>query len=113
MHELSITQSMLDLVLGEAGKAKAKRVGKINLVIGKMTGIVDDCVRFYFDLLSKGTLAEGATLVFKMIPTTARCRNCNKNFELEEFDWTCPHCHGNNMEIIAGKELLVESIEVE
>ena len=113
MHELSITQSMLDLVLGEAGKAKAKKVGKINLVIGKMTGIVDDCVRFYFDFLSKGTPAEGAALIFKMIPTTARCRDCNKNFELREFDWTCPHCHGNNMEIVAGKELFVESIEVE
>jgi hydrogenase nickel incorporation protein HypA/HybF len=113
MHELSITQSMLDLVLGEAEKAEAKSVAKINLVIGEMTGVVGQCVQFYFDFLSKGTAAQGAALAFKVVPTTAKCRKCGKNFELREFDWTCPHCQSNNMEIIAGKELFVESIEVE
>jgi len=113
MHELAITQSMLNLVLGQAEQAKAKRVGKINLVIGEMTGVVGDCVRFYFDLLSKGTPADGATLSFKAVPTQARCRGCGKLFEVREFDWTCPRCNGNNIEIVAGKELFVESIEVE
>ncbi len=113
MHELAITQSMLDLVLKQAGEAKAEKVGKINLVLGEMTGVVGRCVQFYFDFLSKGTPAEGAALDFKVIPTTARCRDCAKEFELGEFDWTCPHCQSNNMEIIGGKELFVESIEVE
>ena len=113
MHELAITQSMLNLVLEQAEKAGAKEVGKINLVIGEMTGVVDECVQFYFDFLSKGTLADGATLSFSVVPTTARCRGCGKLFEVREFDWTCPHCRGNNIEIVAGKELFVESIEVE
>ncbi len=113
MHELAITQSMLDLVLGEAEKAEAKSVAKINLVIGEMTGVVDRAVQFYFDFLSKGTTAQGAALSFRVIPTTARCRQCGKDFELGEFNWTCPYCQSNNMEIIAGKELFVESIEVE
>lgn len=113
MHELAITQSMLDLVLEQAEEAGAKEVGKINLVIGEMTGVVGQSVQFYFDFLSKGTAAEGASLAFKVIPTTARCRNCHKEFKLGEFDWTCPYCRSNNMEIVAGKELFVESIEVE
>ena len=113
MHELAITQSMLDLVLEQAEKAGAKEVGRINLVVGKMCGFVEECVQFYFDFLSKGTLAEGATLSFTMVPTMAQCRGCNKPFELKEFDWTCPYCHGSSIEIIAGKELFVESIEVE
>jgi hydrogenase nickel incorporation protein HypA/HybF len=113
MHELSITQSMLNLVLEQAEKAKAKRVGKIRLVIGEMTGVVSECVQFYFDFLSKGTAAEGAALAIKAVPTQAKCRDCGKVFELEEFDWTCPNCHGNNIEILSGKELFVESIEVE
>jgi len=113
MHELAITQNMLDLVLGEAEKAEAKSVGKINLVLGEMTGVVERSVQFYFDFLSKGTAAEGAALSFEIIPTTARCRNCGKDFKLGEFDWTCPHCQGNNIEIVGGKELFVESIEVE
>ena len=113
MHELAITQSMLDLVLEQTEKAGAKEVGKINLVIGEMTGVVGDCVQFYFDFLSRGTPAEGAALSFTMVPTTARCRVCDRLFELKEFDWTCPYCQSNNMEIVAGKELFVESIEVE
>ncbi len=113
MHELAITQSMLNLVLEQAEKAGAKEVGKINLVIGEMTGVVDECVKFYFDFLSRGTSAEGAALSFTMVPTTARCRGCDKAFELKEFDWACPYCQGSDMEIVAGKELFVESIEVE
>jgi len=113
MHELAITQSMLDIVLEQAEKAGAREVGKINLVIGEMTGVVDECVQFYFDFLSKGTSAEGAALSFTKVPTTARCRGCDKAFELKEFDWACPYCQGNDMEIVAGKELFVESIEVE
>jgi hydrogenase nickel incorporation protein HypA/HybF len=113
MHELAITQSMLDLVLKQAEEAEAEKVGKINLVIGEMTGVVGRCVQFYFDFLSKGTPAEGAALNFKVIPTTARCRDCHEEFKLGEFDWTCPHCQSNNIEITGGKELFVESIEVE
>ncbi len=113
MHELAITQSMFDLVLEQARKARAKKVGKINLVIGEMTGVVGDCVQFYFDFISKGTLAEGATLSLAMIPPKARCQGCDKLFDLKEFDWTCPHCGGNSLQIVAGKELFVESIEVE
>ena len=113
MHELAITQSILNLVLEQAEQAGAKEVGKINLVIGEMTGVVSECVQFYFDLLSKGTPADGATLAFKAVPTRTRCRDCDKLSEVEEFDWTCPRCNGNNIEIVAGKELFVESIEVE
>ena len=113
MHELAITQSMFDLVLDHAEKAGAKKVGRINLVIGEMTGVVGECVQFYFDFLSKETIAEGAALSFKRIPTMAQCRSCAKSFELKAFDWTCPYCQGSSVEIIAGKELFVESIEVE
>ena len=113
MHELAITQSMFDLVLEQAKQAEAKRVGKINLIIGEMTGVVEECVQFYLGFLSKGTIVEGAALSVKMVPPEARCRDCGETFELREFDWICPKCQGNSLEIIAGKELFVESIEVE
>ena len=113
MHELAITQNMLDVVLEKGEEAGVKEVKRINLVIGEMSGFVEECVRFYFDFISKGTIAEGATLSFKTISTKAQCRNCGKQFELKEFDWTCPYCHGDRLEVIAGKELFVESIEVE
>jgi len=113
MHELAITQSMLDLVLEQAQKAGAKEVKKINLVIGKMSGFAEEGVQFYFDLISKGTIVEGAALSFKTAPATARCRSCSRLFEPKELDCSCPYCQSNSVEIIAGKELFVESIEVE
>ena len=113
MHELAITQSMFDLVLEQAEKNSARRVGKINLVIGELTGVVGECVQFYLDFLSKGTIAEGALLSVQMVAPEAKCRDCSETFELKEFDWTCPTCGGSGFEIIAGKELFVESIEVE
>jgi hydrogenase nickel incorporation protein HypA/HybF len=113
MHELSITQSMLDLVLEHAEKAEARRVEKVNLVIGEMTGVVDECVQFYFSLLGKGTIAEKAVLSCKMVPVAAQCRSCGKTFQPKNYDWTCPYCGNHGVEIVAGQELFVESIEVE
>ena len=113
MHELAITQDMFDLIIEQAEKAEAKKIGKVNLVIGELTGVVGDCVRFYFDFISKGTLAEGATLSFIAVPPKAQCQDCSEIFELKEFEWTCPHCGGRSLSIVAGKELFIESIEVE
>jgi hydrogenase nickel incorporation protein HypA/HybF len=113
MHELSITQSLFDLVLDQANKAGVKKVSVINLVIGDMTGIVGDSVRFYLDFIARETIIEGAKLNIKTVATRAMCRDCRKESGLREFDWTCPECGGSNLELISGKELFVESIEVD
>jgi len=113
MHELAITQAMIGLVREHAEKADAKKVGRINLVVGEMTGFVDECVQFYFDQMSVGTVMEGAELTFKRVPTTGRCRDCKHEFEIQEMDWVCPSCKGNNIQLVKGNELFVESIEVD
>ncbi len=113
MHELSITQSMFDLVMEQAKKNQARKVININLVIGEMTGVVEDSVRFYLEFLCKGTIVEGAVLKVKTIPAKARCSRCNIIFELPEYEWTCPKCKQGGLEITGGTELFLESIEVE
>jgi len=113
MHELAITQSMFDIVLKHAEQAQAKKVTKINLVIGEMTGVVGDCVQFYVGFLSKGTVAEGAAVALTSVPAQAKCRDCGQTFTVKEMEWTCPHCGGASLEITGGRELFVESIEVE
>jgi len=92
MHEFAVTKSMFNLVLQHAEQAGAGRVGKINLVIGEMTGVVGDCVKFYMDFLSKDTVVEGAVLDITMVPVKARCNDCGETFELQEFERTCPTC---------------------
>jgi hydrogenase nickel incorporation protein HypA/HybF len=113
MHELSITQSMLEIVLKQAEQAHAKKVTIINLVIGEMTGVVSDSVQFYLDILTKDTIAEGAQVSFSMVPSKGKCHRCHQIFELQEFDWTCPHCQGKIIDVVTGKELFIDSIEVE
>jgi hydrogenase nickel incorporation protein HypA/HybF len=113
MHELAVTQSMVDLVLDEAKKGGAHKVKKINLVLGELSGVVGDCVQFYFGLMSKDTIAEGATVSFNTVATQAKCRQCAKVFEVKESSWTCPECQSVSVELVAGNELFVESIEVE
>jgi len=113
MHELPVTQGMLSVALEHAAKAGAKKITAINLTIGEMSGIVDDSVQFYFDFISKDTPAEGASLHFDRIPAQFRCRECQATFSPAKREWVCPQCGEWKVEIVAGREFYVNSIEVE
>ena len=112
MHELPVTEDILRIAAEHAQKAGATRVTRINLVIGELASFIDDSIQFYFELLSPGTLAEGALLYFQRIKTRFRCRQCGHEFEPESRNWTCPACSALGGDVIAGKEFYVESIEV-
>jgi len=113
LHELSITQSILSIALEKADAAKANRISQVNLVIGELSGIVGDCVEFYFEFLSKDTIAAQASLSFHHPPTRLRCRNCATVFSPNNLDWACPSCHAQAVEIVSGRECYIESIEVD
>lgn len=113
MHELSITQSILSIALEKANEVKAGKVTKINLIIGELSGVVNECVEFYFDLLSKDTIAAEASLSFERTPNKLRCRSCATVFSPDNLDWACPNCHEAKVEIISGRECYVDSIEVD
>jgi hydrogenase nickel incorporation protein HypA/HybF len=113
MHELTITQNILSIALEKAQAVQASKINKINLTIGELTGIVADCVQFYFEQLSKDTIAAKATLSFEQPPAKLYCRNCGIIFSPNNLDWACPACHEQNIEIIAGRECYVNSIEVD
>lgn len=112
MHELPVTEDIMRIVTEHAERAKASRIVEITIVVGDMSSFIDDSIQFYFDLLSPGTLAEGAALVFKRIPVRFRCRSCQHEFEPDRLDWRCPQCGNLGGAVIAGKEFFVESIEV-
>ena len=112
MHELAITQSLLDISLAEAAKAGAGRVTVIRLKIGALTGIVPDSVAFYLEMLAKGTPAEGAKLVADVMPVTSRCAACDLTFPVEDLVFLCPRCAGPS-QLVTGRELSVESLEVD
>ena len=113
MHELAITQSLIALVLEHAEKAGARKVLRVNVVAGELSGFVDECMQFYYEQMSKDTIAEGAKLEFTRVPTQGRCRDCSHEFIIEDLNWICPKCQSNNVQLIKGMELFVESIEVD
>lgn len=113
MHELGVTQNILDIALEHAQKAGAKRIHRIHLVIGGLSGIIDQSVQFYFDFVSKETLAEGAQLVFKKRPARFRCKNCAEEFDFTGENWTCPACQAPGPDIVSGREFYLDSLEVE
>ena len=113
MHELSVVESIVDISLKHAERNGAKRIVKINLVLGELTGIVDQCVTFYWDMLAKDTIAADAEIVFRKVPVVARCTGCGKEFTPEELDLTCPSCGSVKAELVHGREFQVESIEIE
>jgi hydrogenase nickel incorporation protein HypA/HybF len=111
MHELSITEGILSIALGAAG---GRRITAVNLVIGDLSSFVDDSVQFYFDILSKGTPAESAVLNFQRLPATATCSACGLVFGVQApLVPECPQCGSVHLAITGGRELRVESIEVD
>jgi hydrogenase nickel incorporation protein HypA/HybF len=113
MHELGVTENIVNIALAKAGEAQAGKISKINVVIGEMSGFVSDCIQFYFDSLSKDTIAQGAVLHFEVVPAQLQCRSCSTVFPPQDTLWSCPECGGQSIEISKGRELLIESIEVE
>ncbi len=112
MHEMSVTESMLAVVLKHAQRNRASRVTRINMVLGEFSTVMPESVQFYFDIIGKDTIAEGAELDFRRTKLIARCERCGEEFEVVEFDFTCPECKGDKTEIISGREFQVESIEI-
>lgn len=114
MHELPITQGILDTALAAARQADAQRILAIDLVIGALSGVVDDSVQFYFDILSQGTLAEGATLRFRRPQASATCLDCGATFlAAPPLAPACPACDSPAVRVDGGREFFVESIEID
>lgn len=113
MHEYAVTQSMLKIAIDEAKRVEASKILEIRLVIGDLSTIVDDSVQMYFDIMSEGTLAQGAKLVFKRVKAEFRCKNCGEVFVKPPKGFDCPKCGGLGTPTDKGKEFYIESLEVE
>ena len=113
VHEQSVVASLLTLALENAEKSNARRIVGIHLVVGDYTGVLEDAVSFYFGFLSKNTIAAGAQINYTHVPAQLRCRDCDILFPLQKHEYRCPKCDGKRVEIVGGRELYIESMEVE
>lgn len=113
MHELPVTQSILDITLRHARENNARRVRSIFLVIGQLSSIIDNSIQFYWDMMSEGTLAEGAQLHFRRIPAELLCMACGKQYQPPPGELACPNCDSMQARVIAGEEFFMEAIDIE
>ncbi|MCD4673297.1 MAG: hydrogenase maturation nickel metallochaperone HypA [Anaerolineaceae bacterium] len=113
MHELSVTESILNIVKKHAAQADAKQVTGIHIVIGALSSIVDDSVQFYWDIIAQETICATANLHFKRVPATLNCQDCNHSYTIEDELTPCPKCGSINIKIVSGEEFWLESIEIE
>lgn len=112
MHELSITESILDICLRHAQQAQASRITDIHIVIGQLSSFIDEAIQLYWDIICADTIAVGATLHFRRIAAEVSCQNCQTIYPLNTPDFICPDCQSVCGEIVRGNEFYVESIEV-
>jgi hydrogenase nickel incorporation protein HypA/HybF len=122
MHEMAITKAMLDLALDHA---EGRRITDITLEVGEMSAIVPSSVRVFFKYLSEGTLAEGATLHFDVLPLEMTCRTCGEPLDLGQASNGSPHrkmeqafargcpCGSGALDVTGGMRFGLRSIEVE
>ncbi len=108
MHELSITQSVVESVVERTGD---QRVVGVRLQVGRLSGVVADSMRFCFELVTDGTPLEGARLDIDEPPGTARCRDCGETFGVEDLILLCG-CGSADVAVLTGRELAICSVEV-
>ncbi len=108
MHELGITQGIIELVAERAAGAK---VNVLRLEIGKLSAIMPDAIRFCFDLCAQDTALDGAQLEIIEIPGRGRCRQCGGELAMEDFLARC-ECGSIDLECIAGEQLKIKEMEV-
>jgi hydrogenase nickel incorporation protein HypA/HybF len=115
MHEFSLCQNIIEIVTDEFKKLnpQPRRIIKVNLVIGKLHGVVKENMHFAYEVLAKDTAAQGSQLEIDEIPIKAKCRMCNWQGAITNSVFLCANCASGNLDIEEGKEFYIKDLEVE
>jgi hydrogenase nickel incorporation protein HypA/HybF len=108
VHELALTQSVVDMITDRLGPA---RITAVHLEVGRLSGVLPDAVRFAFEVITEGTGLAGARLAITEPPGQARCRSCGAEFDADDLLILCA-CGSADVEVTAGQDMLIRSVEV-
>jgi hydrogenase nickel incorporation protein HypA/HybF len=112
VHELSVVAGLFELLESQAREHQAQKITGVKLRVGEFSGIVPELLESAFEIYRKGTIAAEARLEIEVVPVRVRCRTCGEDASMEE-DYTCRGCRGRDFEILEGRELVVDKIELE
>ena len=113
MHELALTEGIIEIVREQAEKNGFSRVLEITLKVGAYSGVIPECLQEFFPIASRGTRAEGAALVIEPVPAAFRCAACGFEGPIPARTACCPQCGSAAIRMIAGREFYVENLKVE
>lgn len=113
MHELAITGSVIDLINQEARDRGFRKVLAVSLRVGEYSGLVPECLREFFPIAARGSIAEGAALDIQSVPAAFRCLDCGYEGPVERRAACCPDCGSTAIRMTAGREFFVDSLKVE
>jgi hydrogenase nickel incorporation protein HypA/HybF len=114
MHELSIVDALIEQVGREVHRSgHGGKVRGVELHVGRLSGVNCDSLRFAFELLAPGTLVEGAKIEIRQVKAACCCRTCNTRAEIDDLVFRCPKCAGHDIVIEGGRDLMLQSIEVD
>ena len=112
MHEMSLMAGVFEIIENILAQHDVKRVTKVKLKVGELTNAEPSALKMAFAAYAQGGVCEGAELEIERVPVRGRCPQCDREFAVPGHLFLCPHCE-RNLQIIAGDELLLESLEVE
>ena len=112
MHEMALAESMLEIVAGTAERHGARRVTDVRLEIGVLSQVEADALRFCFDAVTRGSVAEGASLTIDLLPGAAWCMPCGATVPLAQVGDACPRCGGYQLTVTGGDSMRVKDIAV-
>jgi len=114
VHELGIAQGILDSAVTAATEAGAERINTVSVSIGHLTEVMEDALHFAWQAVSGGTLAEGAGLEVMMLAASSECALCGHEWEHGRYDGAqCPACRGYIVSLLRGRELKIDSIDID
>jgi len=113
MHELTLIQNILTIILETAKANNLHSVNKVTLQVGRLRQVVPEFLQFAFATVTQSTIVAGAQLMIVHLPVIFLCHNCQQQFTTDEHIYICPKCQNITLEIISGKEIIITSIEGE
>jgi len=113
VHELGITQSIVDIADRTAREQQATKVLSVTVEIGALSGVIPDAVAFCFEACVQGTLLEGSRLIIEAIPGEGCCAACGATFAIDQLTYTCPVCGSLALQRLRGEELSLKEVEID
>lgn len=112
MHEMSLCENLIQSIEAQSEIKKFSKVKAVYLEIGVFAGVEIESLRFCFDVICRGTIADSAQLIITELPAKTVCNNCQKECLIYDRLSPCPYCNSYNLHYLGGDEMRITELEV-